>query len=118
VTIIGATSTAQQCLKAGLADELHIDSMPVLLGGGLRFFEDLGMETIQLEKLRVQELPGGRTHLRLGFVRGQGRFTVPAGVSRYKTRRQSGEPDRRGDQWSILGQYRFVATQVSRKSQL
>lgn len=27
VTVIGAASTAQQCLKAGLADELHIDIM-------------------------------------------------------------------------------------------
>ena len=32
VNIIGAASTARQCLQAGLADELHIDIMPVLLG--------------------------------------------------------------------------------------
>ncbi len=70
VTIIGATSTARQCLRAGLADELHIDIMPVLLGGGLRFFEDIGMEPVQLERLRVEELPGGRTHLRFRIGRG------------------------------------------------
>lgn len=64
VTIIGAPSTAQQCLKAGLADELHVDIMPVLLGGGLRFFEDIGMEQMPLERLVVKELPGGRTHLK------------------------------------------------------
>jgi dihydrofolate reductase len=69
VTIIGAASTAQQCLRAGLADELHIDIMPVLLGGGLRLFEDTGMEPVQLERLQVLELPGGRTHLRFRFVR-------------------------------------------------
>ena len=28
VNIIGAANTAQQCLKAGLADELHVDIMP------------------------------------------------------------------------------------------
>ena len=69
VTIIGAPSTAQQCLKAGLADELHVDIMPVLLGGGLRFFEDSGLELLQLERLEVQELPGGRTHLKFRVIK-------------------------------------------------
>lgn len=69
VNVIGAKSTAQQCLKAGLADELHIDIMPVLLGGGLRLFEDAGMEPTQLERLKVLEIPGGRTHLRFQFVK-------------------------------------------------
>ena len=67
VTIIGAASTIRQCLQAGLADELHVDIMPVLLGGGLRLFEDVGTEPIQLERLLVMELPGGRTHLRIRF---------------------------------------------------
>ncbi|HLE15087.1 MAG TPA: dihydrofolate reductase family protein [Anaerolineales bacterium] len=69
VTIIGAASTAQQCLKAGLADELHIDIMPVLLCGGLRLFEDMDMESIRLERIKVVELPGGRTHLRFRIVK-------------------------------------------------
>ena len=30
-TIIGGASMAQQCLKASLVDELHVDIMPVLL---------------------------------------------------------------------------------------
>jgi dihydrofolate reductase len=51
VTVIGATNTAQQCLKVGLADELHIDIMPVLLGAGLRLFEATGMDQIQLERV-------------------------------------------------------------------
>jgi dihydrofolate reductase len=69
VTIIGAASTTRQCIRAGLADELHIDIMPVLLGGGLRLFEDIGVEPVQLERLKVVELPGGRTHLQFRFVR-------------------------------------------------
>jgi dihydrofolate reductase len=64
VTIIGAASTAQQFLKAGLADELHVDIMPVLLGNGLRAFEGLDAQQTQLERLAVMELPGGRTHLK------------------------------------------------------
>jgi dihydrofolate reductase len=64
VTVIGAASTAQQFLKAGLADELHVDIMPVLLGNGLRAFEGLDAQQTQLERLAVMELPGGRTHLK------------------------------------------------------
>ena len=68
VNVIGAASTSQKCLKAGLADELHIDIMPVFLGGGLRPFEGIGEEQIQLEKIKVIELPEGRTHLRFRVV--------------------------------------------------
>jgi dihydrofolate reductase len=69
VTVIGAASTAQQCLKAGLADELHVDIMPVLLGSGLRPFEGLDEQQIQLERTYVMELPGGRTHLRFRITK-------------------------------------------------
>ncbi len=69
VNIIGAASTAQQCLRAGLADELQVDIIPILLGGGLRLFEFLGESQIPLERIKVAELPGGRTHLRFRFVR-------------------------------------------------
>ena len=69
VNIIGATSTAQQCLKARLADELHVDIMPVFLGGGLRAFEEIDKGQIQLKRIKVMELPGGRTHLRFRVVK-------------------------------------------------
>jgi dihydrofolate reductase len=69
VTVIAAASIARQCLQAGLADELHIDIMPVLLGSGLRLFEDLDMESIRLERMKVVELPGGRTHMRFRIVK-------------------------------------------------
>ena len=64
VTIIGGANTAQQSLNAGLVDELQIDIMPVLLCGGLRLFEAVGAVQIRLERIKVLELPGGRTHLR------------------------------------------------------
>jgi dihydrofolate reductase len=69
VNIIGATNTAQQCLKAGLADELHVDIIPLILGGGLRAYEDTGIDQIQLERIKVMELPGGRTHLRFQIIK-------------------------------------------------
>lgn len=67
VNVIGAAKTAGQCLKAELADELHVDIMPVFLGGGLRPFEGIG--NIQLERVKVMELPGGRTHLRFRVIK-------------------------------------------------
>ena len=68
VNIIGATSTAKQCLEAGLADELHVDIMPVFLGAGLRAFQEIDERRIKLERIKVMEPPGGRTHLRFRII--------------------------------------------------
>jgi dihydrofolate reductase len=59
VVIVGGVNVIQQCLKAGLVDQLQIDLMPVLLGDGLRLFEHLETEQIRLEKIKVVEIPGG-----------------------------------------------------------
>jgi len=64
VTIIGSASTAQQCIKAGLADELHIDIIPIFLKKGYRPFEDIDNNSINVERIKVVALPAGRTHLR------------------------------------------------------
>ena len=69
VNVIGAARTAQQCLKAGLADELHVDIMPVLLGGGMRPFAGIDQGQIQLERLEVMEMPHGRTHLKFQIIK-------------------------------------------------
>ena len=42
VRIGGGASTVSQYLKAGLVDELHFVSVPLLLGSGERIFEGLG----------------------------------------------------------------------------
>jgi len=68
VTIIGGASVAQQCLKAGLVDELQIDIMPVLLCSGLRLFEQMGEQPIQLEKISIVDAPV-RTHLKYRFIK-------------------------------------------------
>jgi dihydrofolate reductase len=51
---VGAASIVQQCIGAGLLDEIHIDLVPVLLGDGVRLFEHLG-GPIELERTRVVE---------------------------------------------------------------
>ena len=67
VDLIGA-SIAQQCLKAGLLDEIQIDLAPVLLGGGVRLFDHLDTAPIELEPLAVVE-GLGVTHLRYRVVK-------------------------------------------------
>jgi dihydrofolate reductase len=64
----GGASVAQQYLKAGLLDELQIHLVPVLLGGGVRLFDDLGAEQLGLEATRIIESPG-ITHLRFRVVK-------------------------------------------------
>lgn len=53
VMVVGGAHTAQQCLRAGLVDEIHIGIVPILLGEGLRFFEPLALEQMELERTRV-----------------------------------------------------------------
>ena len=65
---VGSAQIMQQCLQAGLLDELRIDLAPVLLGDGVRLFEHLGAAPIALERTRVVEAPGV-THLRFRVVK-------------------------------------------------
>lgn len=51
--IVATASTMQQCLKAGLLDEIHVDVVPLVLGAGTRLFESLGPDPIQLEQLHA-----------------------------------------------------------------
>jgi dihydrofolate reductase len=65
---VGAASIAQQCIRAGLLDEIHVDLVPVLLGNGVRLFDHLGTEPIELESTSVIEAPGV-THLTFRVVK-------------------------------------------------
>lgn len=68
VQVVGGASVIQQLLRAGLVDELHLDVMPVLLGGGLRLLENLEPDPVRLEMLGVETV-GQRTSLRFCVVR-------------------------------------------------
>ena len=60
---VASANIAQQCLNAGLLDEIVVDLVPVLLGEGIRFFDNLSRSPILLEGPRVIE-GTGVTHLR------------------------------------------------------
>jgi dihydrofolate reductase len=65
VAVGGGGNTAQQYLKAGLLDELQLHVVPVLLGDGVRLFEDhLTAAPGEIKCTRVIESPTGVTHLR------------------------------------------------------
>ena len=67
---VNGGTIARQCLDAGLLDEVWIDLVPVLLGGGTPFFEQLGTAPVPLEG-PVSVLEGtGVTHLRYRVPRG------------------------------------------------
>jgi dihydrofolate reductase len=68
VTVIGGANTGQQCINAGLLDEIQIGLMPVLLGGGLRLFEHINTEHIELKSTTVIESLGV-TYLRFRVVK-------------------------------------------------
>jgi dihydrofolate reductase len=65
--VVGAPSVTKQCLELGLLDEIHLDLVPVVLGGGIRLFED-GRAPVYLEITAASGTPTV-THLTYRVVR-------------------------------------------------
>lgn len=65
---ISSASIAQQCLNAGLLDEIHLDVAPVLFGGGVRLFDHLRVAPVELERIRVVETPDV-THVQFHVIK-------------------------------------------------
>jgi dihydrofolate reductase len=61
--LVHGARTAQLALGAGVLDELELHVIPVLLGQGLRLFEGLAAEHIELERTRILAGEGGVTHM-------------------------------------------------------
>jgi dihydrofolate reductase len=67
VLVGGGANVINQCLAAGLVDELELHVVPLVLGGGARLFDGVGPD-LQLEQVRAIEAPGV-THLKYRVVR-------------------------------------------------
>jgi dihydrofolate reductase len=67
ISVMGGANIAQQFIKAGLLDEISIHLVPVLFGSGLRLFEHLRKEHIELEIIEVIDTKEA-THLRYRVV--------------------------------------------------
>ncbi len=63
VQVAGGGSAVQQYLRAGLLDELLIHIAPVLLGGGVRLFDNLDGADVKLDPIQALESPAV-THVR------------------------------------------------------
>lgn len=55
---VGGADVIQQCLDAGLLDEIRLHLVPVLLGDGVRLFERASERRIDLTRTTVVEGPG------------------------------------------------------------
>jgi dihydrofolate reductase len=62
VVVGGGADAINQYLAAGLVDELVLNVVPLVLGGGARLFEGVGPD-VTLEQIRAIEAPGV-THLK------------------------------------------------------
>lgn len=67
VVLMGA-SMVQQCLHAGLLDELIISVVPVVLGQGVRLLDHPGPAAVELDLTSVVDAPGV-THLTYRIIR-------------------------------------------------
>ncbi|MEJ3653157.1 dihydrofolate reductase family protein [Actinomycetes bacterium KLBMP 9759] len=61
--VLHGARIAQECLRAGLLDEMEIHLVPVVLGSGRRLFDGLEPERMDLTLDRALDAPGV-THLR------------------------------------------------------
>ena len=68
VTIGGGADAINQYLRAGLVDELALNIVPLVLGGGARLFEGVGPD-LALEQVRAVQAPGV-THVKYRVLRG------------------------------------------------
>jgi dihydrofolate reductase len=66
--VVASAKIAQQCLDAGLLDTIAVDVVPVILGAGVRWFENLGKAPVQLSNPTVIE-GNGVTHLAYDVVK-------------------------------------------------
>ena len=66
--VVCTASILQQCLNAGLLDEIHLDVAPLLLGQGVRLFDHLDIEPLDLERIHAIAAPGV-THLAFRVVK-------------------------------------------------
>jgi dihydrofolate reductase len=66
--IMGGANIAQQAINLGLVDELNISEVGVILGDGIKLWDNIDLRDVELERTGVLENTGV-THLRYNVVR-------------------------------------------------
>jgi dihydrofolate reductase/catechol 2,3-dioxygenase-like lactoylglutathione lyase family enzyme len=85
VHIMGGASVIQQALRAGLVDTVHLHVAPIVLGAGIRLFDNL-TDQIELERTEVVESQFA-THLRFRVIDNAHPARAKAGEERAPSRR-------------------------------
>lgn len=76
--VIDGGQMTRQCLKAGLLDEVNIELVPIVLGGGKPLFSGLSARPMQFHGPIAVTEGSGATHLRYRVGPGAiGRFMMP-----------------------------------------
>jgi dihydrofolate reductase len=70
IWFVGGSVVSAECLRLGLADEVRYSILPILIGDGIPFFENLGSD-IPLHLAEVKAYKSGMVELRYA-VRGPG----------------------------------------------
>jgi dihydrofolate reductase len=68
IWIVGGGMLCGQCLRLGIADEVRYSMMPVLIGDGVQFFEQLDRD-VALHLLEVKAYRSGMVELRYAVQR-------------------------------------------------
>jgi dihydrofolate reductase len=63
IWFVGGGMVAGECLRLGLADEVRYSLLPVLIGDGIRFFENVDKD-IALHLMEVKAYQSGTVALR------------------------------------------------------
>ena len=63
IWIVGGGALCGQCLRLGLVDEGRYSMMPIVIGDGIRFFEDLGRD-VPLHLMEMKAYTSGMIALR------------------------------------------------------
>jgi hypothetical protein len=74
--VTDGVEAALEQARAAVLEELQIHVVPLLLGGGVRLFDHLGVDPVELELDRVIESPSV-THLRYRPAKGRTRGRAP-----------------------------------------
>lgn len=62
IWVMGGASIIQQCIAASIYDQLHLHIAPILLGSGLRLFENIKTKTIEFKNISATQGPQA-THI-------------------------------------------------------
>lgn len=69
IYLFGGATIFQQFLNAGLVDEIHIGIVAIILGNGIRLFDNLADKRISLERTKVVEYPKGLTGINYRVIK-------------------------------------------------